>query len=162
MTEFNDPLRMIRSMFSHVDAMEHPINLVEDSRRRWFGFSCAGCNEEYMTWICPAQALEDRAIFEYDGEDAILLNLMMTNVGRSTTCDAVNRHINRRTTSNRLRAGIIRKPGQDSAEEIKMLENLFLKEGEKQVFENEELIIKILADSFRSNIPSRYNRDPVI
>lgn len=163
MTAFNDPLKMLRSLYSHADAMNHQINLADDSKRRWVGFSCVGCIDEYITWECPVQIIESHVTLgEYSGEDRLLVSFMRDQTGRTTIREAINRYVFHKVTTERLNDHLNKKPVETTESEIRLLEDMFMDDSEKQVLCNEEVIIEVLSRSFRNNIPSRYEREPVI
>lgn len=164
MTIFNEPLQALRSLFNHVEVENHLVNLANDSRRRWVGFSCAGSNHEYLTWACPAETIVSRNPRDYDGEDGWLLCLMSDQKGRIAIIQAVNHHIQQRLNYERLRANLIVKPGTSDLEQMQLLESILMQE-EAEVnllVEYEQRIWEALTKSFRTNIPSRYERKPVI
>jgi hypothetical protein len=162
---FDDPIKALRSVYSHVEATNHTVNLADDSKRRWVGFSCAGCLDEYITWGCPVITIEGYQIRElYNAEEALLVNFMRNQEGRTTIREALNRYAFHEVTVHQLQRRLDGKieSGPTSLDEIKLLEDMFMDEFEKQTLSNEEVIIELLAKSFRNSIPSRYERPPVI
>ena len=165
MNRFNDPIKVLRSVYSHVEATNHTVNLADDSKKRWVGFSCAGCLDEYITWGCSLLAMEDYKLRElYNAEESILLNFMRTQEGRTTIREALNRYAFHKTTTQELQRHLDGKSdaAPTTENEIRLLENMFLDASERQTLCNEDVIIDILAKSFRNSIPSRYERPPVI
>jgi hypothetical protein len=162
---FDDPIKVLRSVYSHVEDTSHTINLADDSKRRWVGFSCAGCLDEYITWGCPVITMPDYQLRErYNAEEVILVNFMRNQEGRIVIREALNRYAFHKITTQQLQGQLDEKSGAGptTENEIKLLENMFMEESDKQVVSNEEAIIEILSRSFRNNIPSRYERTPVI
>lgn len=165
MTEFADPLKMIRSVYSHINAESHEINLADDSKCRWVGFSCVGCNDEYITWQCPVKVLRDPVSHNYSGDDRVLLGLVRTQEGRISIRDAVNRFVtNKRAIQkfSQIKSSNHNPLLEDPNAEIKMLEGLFMDESARRTTADDSTIIEMLRISFLSNIPNRYNRKPVI
>ena len=165
MNRFNDPIKVLRSVYSHVEATNHTVNLADDSKKRWVGFSCAGCLDEYITWGCPAITIEGYQIRElYNAEEALLLNFMRTQDGRTTIREALNRYAFHKSTTVQLQRQLDGKEGAvpTTENEIRLLEDMFMCESERQTLYKEDVIIDILAKSFRNSIPSRYERPPVI
>jgi hypothetical protein len=100
----------------------------------------------------------------YNAEEALLVNFMRTQDGRIIIREALNRYAFHKITTQQLQRQLDEKTGAapTTENEIKLLENIFMEESDKQVVCNEEAIIEILSRSFRNNIPSRYERTPVI
>jgi hypothetical protein len=162
---FNNPIEVLRNVYSHVEITNHTVNLADDSKRRWVGFSCAGCLDEYVTWGCPVINMLEYQLRElYNAEEALLVNFMRTQDGRIIIREALNRYAFHKITTQQLQRQLDEKTGAapTTENEIKLLENIFMEESDKQVVCNEEAIIEILSRSFRNNIPSRYERTPVI
>jgi chorismate mutase len=165
MTEFPDPLRMLRSVYSHIEAANHEINLADDSKRRWIGFSCVGCNDEYITWQCPTEAFEGMQDHRYSMGDRLLIDLIRNQEGRISVRDAINRLVLVRTTAKKfsqIKSSNHTPLVSDPNSEVRMLESLFTDREAELTNSNDDTIITILRKSFRYNIPNRYNREPVI
>jgi len=167
MTEFVDPLKMVRSVYSHVDSENHEINLADDSKRRWFGFSCVGCNDEYVTWQCSGKALGCLMVYEHPGEDQLLLKLVSTQAGRISIRDALNRLVQFRVTAkifSQMKSNAVHasNPLDDPSTEVEILEDMLMDDAARLTTSSDKTLINSLKTSFRNNIPSRYNRRPVI
>jgi hypothetical protein len=146
MTEFRDPLGLLISLYSHVDATNHRVNLTEESRHLWVGFSCADCNDGYKTWTTPIESH-----FEYPEIYDPLVKLMCTLTGRTKLQWVINQYSDRRRLISTFRAEV------SPENEINALEKLWV-----PTMEYETVILNLLDQNYRSGIKSRYLRDPVI
>ena len=103
-------------------------------------------------------------IQDYYGADAPLISLMRDPEGRSAIVQAINHHVQQRANYERLRANLIVKPGTSDLEQMQLLESMMMEEKVETriLVEYEKRILDALERSFRPNLPSRYERKPVI
>jgi hypothetical protein len=159
MSEFQDPLELLRSVYSHIDEKNHLVNLTGDYQRTWWGFSCVDCNNEYTTWVCPIEILESYRTREYQGECAALMRLMSNPVGRSLIREAINRSSQYRL--NLIQNKLTKNLSMSEMDEIHLLESLYMKEGQN-LADQDLRIIEALEQNYRMGVKSRYHRKPVI
>jgi hypothetical protein len=109
--------------------------------------------------------MHDIKIYECPGEDQLLLSLVSNQPGRISIRDAINRLVHLRGTAKKfaqIKSPVHHPLETDPNAEVKMLEGLFMDKDAELVTSNDTIIVNALKNSFRSNIPSRYNREPVI